>query len=360
MSPVIAAPTTVRWAILGTGKIADVFASALPRSSTGRLVAVGSRSEAAGRRFASLHGAERHYGTYAEAIADPYVDAVYVATPHTTHLDLLRDAARAGKHVLCEKPLTVTSEQARLAVTAAREGAVVLMEGFAFRYHSQTRRVLTLIHDGAIGEVRAVEASFGYDAGPNPGNYLLRRDLAGGSILDVGCYPIAMARLIAGAIEGRGFAEPSTVTGAGLIDERTGVDLRARATMTFDSGMVADVSCAISQALPNSVTIWGSAGVLTLSEPWLPGPSRPASIALRTRDGQQQVSESTGEPLYAAEADELARSVERGESGGMPLDDTLGNMLALDRWRASIGLRFDEDGDGIPLLTPERPNGPKR
>lgn len=352
----------VRWAILGTGKIARIFAQSLAVSASGRIAAVGSRSASSASRFAEAHGAERWHPSYKAALEDPLVDAVYVATPHTTHLDLILRAARQGKHVLCEKPLTVTAAEAEQAVVATRAAGVTLMEGFAFRYHSQTRRLVSLIRDGAIGSVRAVDATFGYDAGPDPRNYLLRHELAGGSVLDVGCYPVAMARLIAGAAEHRPFGEPLRVRGEGLISDRHRVDLCARATLEFESGLVANVACSIVGNLPNTVTVWGSAGMLSLDEPWLPGKTRPGTITLRTRDGRVERQPTTGEDLYAAEADELARCAEQGESSFMTRADSLGNMRALDAWRGSIGLRFDADdaavrqsppGDAIPRAVPD-------
>ncbi|MDH2443317.1 Gfo/Idh/MocA family oxidoreductase [Amnibacterium sp. CER49] len=333
----------ISWAVLGTGKIARIFAEALRSSATGRLAAVGSRSASSAARFAEAHGADRWHEGYEAALADAQIDAVYIATPHTTHFDLIVAAAQQGKHILCEKPLTVTAGQATDAVAAARRAGVALMEGFAFRYHSQTRRMLALIRDGSIGEVRAVDASFGYDAGPAPDNYLLRRELAGGSILDVGCYTVAMARLVAGAAEGRPFADPSRVLGAGLVSDHAGVDLGARATLEFESGVVASIECSIISDLPNTVTVWGSRGVLTMDQPWLPGPTRPGTIGLRNREGHEEIWATTGEDLYAAEADELARCAAHGESAFMTGADTVGNMRVLDEWRHSIGLRFAAD-----------------
>lgn len=352
---VSAARQKLNWAILGTGKIAHIFAEALPYSATGRLAAAGSRSAESASIFARTHGADRWHEGYEAALSDPSVDAVYIATPHTTHLELILGAARYGKHILCEKPLTVTAEQAQEAADAARRAGSTLMEGFAFRYHSQTRLMLSLVRDGAIGRVRAIDASFGYDAGPSRENYLLRRDLAGGSILDVGCYPVAMARLIAGATEGQPFAEPSRVLGAALISEADGVDLRARATLEFGTGVIADLSSSIVCGLANAVTVWGSRGVLSLNQPWLPGASRPGEIQLQTRDGRHEAYPSTGENLYAAEADELARCAALGESPFMRIADSLGNMRVLDAWRIATGLRFDAD-DAAPILeTHEEP-----
>src|SRR5206468_2114556 len=150
----------------------------------------------------------------------PEVEIVYVATHHPSHRAWAVRAAEAGKHVLCEKPLAVHHADAEAIVEAARRAGVFLMEAFAYRCHPQTQTLLDLLRERAIGEVRMVDATFGYDAGASPTNYLLDRELAGGSILDVGCYPTSMAHLIARAVGGGGVAEALGVSGEGFIGAR--------------------------------------------------------------------------------------------------------------------------------------------
>ncbi|MCH6472376.1 Gfo/Idh/MocA family protein [Sinomonas terrae] len=336
------------WAILGTGKIAHAFAASLPLSETGRLVAVGSRTIESAEGFGHRFGAERCHGSYAAALEDRAVDAVYIATPHTTHAELIAQAAERGKHVLCEKPLTVNSAQAREALEVARAGRILLMEGFAFRFHPQTSRLTSLLSAGEVGEVRLVEASFGYDAGPAPRNYLLRRELAGGSILDVGCYTVAMSRLLAGLAVGRPFAEPVSITGAGCVDDEHGVDRSAAAMLSFEGGLRASVSCSIETNLESRLRVWGSSGVATLTDPWLPGRGGPAAIEVSNRHGRRvwEAQPDDGD-LYATEADEVARCLDGGESPLMTPADSLGNMEALDAWRSSIGLEYGADVEGL-------------
>jgi predicted dehydrogenase len=334
----------VRWGILGTGKIARIFGAALRLSRTGELVAVGSRSMASAERFGADLGVPRRHGSYAQALADAEVDVVYIATPHPTHAGLIAEAARQGKHILCEKPLTVTAAEARHAVDIARRHGVFLMEGFAFRCHPQTERLVSLIRDGAVGEVRMLEAAFGYDAGPSPRNYLLDRDLAGGSILDVGCYTVAMCRLLARVALGSDHGEPMIVTGTGDVSASHGVDLRAVGGLAFESGLIAQVGCAIDANLGSSLRVLGSQGVITLTDPWLPGRGRPATITLNGRSGEKVwPGADTDGDLYAVEADEVARCLAHGESPAMRLTDSLGNMEALDRWRHAVGVSYLQD-----------------
>ena len=199
------------WGILGTGKIARIMACALRDSQAGWLVAVASRSAGRAAGFASQFGISRHYPDYASLIGDPDVDIVYVATHHPDHREWAVAAAEARKHVLCEKPLAVTADGAAEIIEAARRSGVFLMEAFAYRCHPQTSRLVETIRAGVIGKVRMVDASFGYDAGPEPGNYLLVHALGGGSILDVGCYATSMAHLIAAAGSGADIGWASNV-----------------------------------------------------------------------------------------------------------------------------------------------------
>ena len=135
----------LRWGILGTGAIANTFATALPQSRTGRLVAVGSRTADSARKFAARHGDGRAHGSYDALLADPEVDAVYIATPHPQHAEWCIRAARAGKHILCEKPITLNHAEAMVVAEAAREAGVFLMEAFMYRCHPQTQRIVELI-----------------------------------------------------------------------------------------------------------------------------------------------------------------------------------------------------------------------
>jgi len=181
----------LRWGILGTGTIAHTFAQALQETATGRLVAVGSRGREAAERFAAELGAVRPHGGYAGLLADAEVEAVYIATPHPAHAEWAIAAARAGKHVLCEKPLTLNRADSERVVAAARAAGVTLMEAYMYRCHPQTERLAALVRDGAVGRLGLIEASFGFHCDFIPGHRLFANALGGGGILDVGqCCPV--------------------------------------------------------------------------------------------------------------------------------------------------------------------------
>ncbi len=335
---------TVRWGILGTGKIARVIATALSESSAGSLATVGSRDGSRARAFVAEFGGGRAHVGYDKVIADPDVDLVYVATPHPHHLEWAVKAADAGKHVLCEKPMGVNHAEAAQIVDAARRNDVFLQEAFAYRRHPQTARLVDLIRSGAIGDLRLIDASFGYDAGPDPGNYLFDHDLAGGSLLDVGCYTTSMAHLLAAA-GGAGDA-PLQVAAAAFLGPE-GVDHTTAATLVFGAGLVARLACSIRVNLDSSVRVYGSSGLITVSSPWLPGRiGSEARITVQRSGSEPEVIDiPLDAEVYTVEVDAVSRAVAAGERNPslMTWEDSLANMRTLDRWRRAIGLRYRAD-----------------
>ena len=189
----------IRWGIIGTGRIAREYANALMEAQDNRLLAVASRRAEAAEAFALPYPNVTAQQTCQQLLDDPEVDAVYIATPHPQHAEWTIRALQSGKHVLCEKPLGINHSEVMAMVDAAAQSGRFLMEAFMYRCHPQTRRLLELVNDGAIGELRHIEASFGFHAPFDARSRLFANDLAGGGILDVGCYPMSAARLLAGA-----------------------------------------------------------------------------------------------------------------------------------------------------------------
>jgi predicted dehydrogenase len=333
----------LRWGILGTGKIARILANALGESRDGELVAVGSRDVERARAFAEEFGVDRHHD-YDGVVDDADVDLVYVATHHPSHREWAVRAADAGKHVLCEKPMAVHHADAAQVVEAARRNDVFLLEAFAYRCHPQTERLVGLLREGRIGEVRMIDAVFGYDAGPAPTNYLMARELAGGGILDVGCYTTSMAHLVAAAAAGLPFVEAGEVAAAGRIGP-TGVDHSAAATLVFEGGALARVACSIQANLDSSVRIYGSGGRITVPSPWLPGRiGTEATIVVEGPGAEREVIDVPLEAgVYTIEVDAVNDFVRKGERSpaAMTWEDSLANMRTLDRWRSAIGLRYE-------------------
>lgn len=328
---------SLRWGILGAGNFAGTFAKGIAASETGTLVAIGSRTQEGADRFGDEYGVPRRYPSYEALLADPDVDVVHISLPNHLHAEWTVRCAEAGKHILCEKPFTVDHAEAVRTLEAVKKHDVFFMEAFMYRCHPQTARLKTLLDQKAVGDVRLIQCSFCYNMGPRYENIRLRSDVAGGGIMDVGCYTVSMARLIAGA-------EPETVTGAAHIGPVTRVDEQAVASLKFPNGVVASLACGTQVATDNELRIWGSAGSIRVPNPWFPGESGDRIIVHRTGESApEEIVVDGGAPLYAIEADTVARYLDARQAPPpcMTWDDTLGNMATLDAWRRSVGLVFD-------------------
>jgi len=335
----------LKWGIIGTGGIARKLAQALADATTGALYAVGSRAQETADAFGDAFDVPRRYGSYDELLADPEVQVVYNALPNHMHAEWTVRAAQAGKHVLCEKPLAVNADEAEQMIAAVDETGVFMMEAFMYRCHPQTQKLIDLIREGAIGEVRAIHASFGYDLGESDAAYRnirLRNDVCGGSIMDVGCYTISMARLVAGAALGMDApAEPERLAGVAHIGARGRVDEWAAAVVRYPGGIVANLACASRVRMDNWVRVWGAAGSIEVPVPWNP----PTGRLVLTHAGEEPVSIDVPSEVnsYTLEVDVVGRHLADRQAPYpcMTWADSLGNMRALDRWRAAVGLAFD-------------------
>lgn len=336
------------WGIVGTGTIARTFAEAVQLSSSGRLAAVGSRDLERARAFAHEFGVDRAHGSYEALFEDLSVEFVYVATPHPFHVELTIAAARSGKHVLCEKPLAVSAAGAEVMFDAVRETGTFLMEGFGFAVHPQARKLDDLLRAGAIGELRSISASFGFDAGPAPTNYLFRRELAGGTILDNGCYPVAVARRIAGHTADRTFRDPDGLWGAGQFHPEAGVDVEAAALFWYESGVSAQILSTLRTEVDRTVHITGSEGFIHLPSAYLPGRTdrfggTPRIIVERHGEEPREIVVDAPGSLYTVESDVVVAYAREGrtEAPELTWEDSLGNMRTLDRWREAVGIEYD-------------------
>jgi len=316
--------------------IANEFALAVNASTTGRLTAVGSRTEVTARTFADKHGVARAHGSYDDVLSDAEVDAVYVATPHTGHLEWTLRAAGAGKHLLVEKPIGINSAEAAQMLSAASAHDVFLMEAFMYRCHPQTHAIVALIEDGAIGDLRSMHASFGFAAPFDPASRLFNPALGGGGILDVGCYPASMAVLIAAA-SGASLDAP-LVTGGGRLGP-TGVDEWASATAVFDNGLVAELSTGVSVELDSAVRIFGTTGRITIPRPW--GPARTSEIILSRQGAADEVRTiSASAHVFTLEVETVARHLHNQQAPAMPWSHTTTTMSVLDAWRRAVGVSY--------------------
>jgi predicted dehydrogenase len=330
----------VQWGIVGTGQIAADLAISLQASARGRIVnACGSSPEKA-RAFAAKWGLPRSSSSLEELLGDPAVDVVYVATPHPAHEAQALAAIAAGKPVLLEKPFTMDAAGAARVIEAARARGVFLMEAFMYRCHPLVRALVERLRGGAIGAVHHVRAEFGFRKARDPAGRLYNLALGGGAILDVGCYPVSFARLVAGVAVGKPFDEPTSLLATAQYGP-TGADEQASALLTFASGVTATLGTAIHHATGRSAAIFGEEGSIVIPDPWAPESHRHGRKTSFTihRDGREPelVAFETELDSYALEAELVADTLPALEAPwpAMTLADSLGNMKVLDQWQAA-------------------------
>jgi xylose dehydrogenase (NAD/NADP) len=317
----------MRWGVISTGWIARTFIAAVRQSEEARVVAVASRDAARAAATASEFGIARSYGSYEELLADPEVEAVYIGVPNSLHAEWSIACMRAGKHVLCEKPLGVNRAEAEAMFTAAREAGVWLMEAFMYRFHPQTLKLRELIDAGAIGTVQLIRAAFTF-AVTDRANVRLNAELAGGALMDVGCYTVNFARMIAGEAPERVSAVARWAT--------SGVDEMLIGTLEYPSGVIAQIACGLASSRVHSAQVIGSAGVIDVDVAFTPPPDQPTHIRLwsGTRASQAEEIEIAPANHYRLEAEAFGRLIGagHGEHGlpEMPLVETLDNMATID------------------------------
>ena len=330
---------SLRWGILSTGNIAHTFARGLRDAKRGHLVAVASRNQESADKFGDEFGIPHRHADYQSLLDNPDVDAIYIATPHPLHAQWAIRAADAGKHLLVEKPLTLNWPDAARVVEACQRNNVQLLEAFMYRCHPQTAKLVEIIRSGALGEIRKIEATFGFQSDGNPASRLIDPALGGGGILDVGCYTMSLCRLIAGAAQGKPFAEPLEIVALAKLNS-SGTDNQASALARFPGDILAVCSCAVAANEGSRARIVGSKANLTILSPFFCGEQ--PNLILEKGGESEAITVESPLNLYAYEADALAALV-AGEELEVPAQtalDALGNMRALDLWRNAIGLQY--------------------
>lgn len=320
-----------RWAVLGPGAISRDFVVGLRASRHGVLHAVGSSSAERAAVFAHDHGAEAS-GTYDEVLARDDVDAVYVGTVHTTHAELAIRALEAGKAVLCEKPASPTLDEVERILAAAQRVQRPFLEAFKTRFGPFADALREIVAGGELGAVERVEAAFGFDAGSHEGR-LFDPALAGGAILDVGCYPVALAVDLAAAA-GQPIDEPQY---RGFLAELVGgVDGSASAEVAF-GGVTAAIGTSIVQQLPDSAIVGFAEADVFLPDVWGSRTASASRLIVR-RDGDERVVDVPVVQPMAAEADALSLALADGrlEVPQMPWAHTRATARVLTDWRATV------------------------
>ncbi len=323
----------IRWGVLGAGAVAATVGADIAASPGSRLAAVAARDPARAEAFAQRHGVARAHASYADLVADPDVDIVYLATTHAQHHEHALLALRAGKPVLVEKAFTLNARQAREIVDAARERALFCMEAMWLRCHPLLRRVADLAAGGAIGDVVGVRSDLSKRFPFDPGGRLFDLGAGGGALLDLGVYPAHFTWMLLG--------RPDTVQATGSLAP-TGSDLTAALQWGYRNGRAAQIWCSAAADSPYAALVTGTAGWIRVETRL----HRPSAITVRTADGEQVIP---AEPVvgngYGHEVAEAERCLRAGltESPLVPLDDTVGVLEVLDESRRPLGARYPAD-----------------
>ncbi|WP_375476656.1 Gfo/Idh/MocA family protein [uncultured Jatrophihabitans sp.] len=324
---------TIRWGVLGAGGIAATVGADIAATPGNVLHAVAARDAGRAAAFAAAHGVARSYGSYAELVADPDVDVVYVATTHAQHHEHALLAIEAGKPLLVEKAFTLNARQAREVVAAARARSVFCMEAMWARFNPLIRQAVSIVEAGRIGDLVGVRADLSKKFDYDPAHRLFDLAAGGGALLDLGVYPATIAWLFAG--------RPDTVQAVGSLAP-TGSDLTAALQWGYRDGRVAQVYCSAAGDSPFAALVTGTQGWLSLE----PRVHRPTRLLIADSTGQQSVAaEPQAGNGYRLEVAEVARCLRAGEleSPLAALDETVGILDVLDDARAQLGVRYPAD-----------------
>lgn len=336
-------PSSLRWGVLSTANIGRAAVNpAIQASGNGELVAVASRDAARAREFAEAHGIPRSFGSYAELLAEPDIDAVYIPLPNSLHLPWTVKAAEAGKHVLCEKPLALDEAECREMSAAAEANGVRLLEAFMYRFHPRTQRVVELVRDGAVGDLRVIRSTFTFRL-TRPDNIRLDPALGGGALMDVGCYCVNVSRTMAGE-------EPEEVAAVANWTER-GVDEEMTGLLRFPGGVTAHFDCALTMERCEVYEVAGTEGHLEVPASFLPGTADAPIHHHRGRQGAE-TEVVGGVDEYREMVEHFAECVLNERSFRYSAEEAALNMRTID------ALYRSARNGGAPVRLPQPPTPP--
>lgn len=312
----------IKWGILGSSFISEVMANAIKESTEGELFAIGSRSLITAEDFAEKFHVPKIYNDYQALLEDPEIQIVYIALPNHVHKEWIILAAKMGKHILCEKPLVMNKEEMKEVIAAVKKYNVLCMEALMYRHHPFIIKLQELINDQCIGEVKLITATYNAHIADivNP--------LSGGSIYNLGCYPISLVRLFAQA-------EPIDIVGVGQMDSANH-DTQASTILTFENGINAVISTSDSLDMSWQFDVYGTKGNLKIiSNPWLPTQDDNKAIIYRKGQEPIEINVTADKPLYTYQINTMNNNVLNGnilQADGISLQDSLGNVHVLESW----------------------------
>jgi D-xylose 1-dehydrogenase (NADP+, D-xylono-1,5-lactone-forming) len=315
----------VRWGIISTARINQDMLPAFEASKTSVVSAVASRDASRAKRYAELNGIPAAFGSYQELLDAPDIDAVYISLPNGLHREWVERSLLAGKHVLCEKPMTVIAREAEALFELADSRQLLLAEAFMYRHHPQTLKLQELVQSGAIGALQAIRSAFCFRVGDSSADVRYRPELAGGALRDVGCYCVSLAGFLTDS-------EPEQV--AGFAHWATsGVDERFYGSLYFKGGIVAQFDCSLTSPAFQYASIAGSDGELYVATPWYPH-APPMSILLRNGETTEEVL-TPGPNSYLLEIDDFTSAALSGSRLRISPSETIRNLCTIERLLAA-------------------------
>ncbi len=307
----------LNWGLLSTAKINRALINPLRASSRARLLAVASRSQSSADAYSREWNIPRAHGSYDALLADPEIDVVYNSLPNHLHAEWTIKALRAGKHVLCEKPFALTLEEADAMSAASKETGKVLAEAFMYRHHAQTLKVKEIVDSGALGKLQLIKGAFSFTLA-RPGNFRFFKEMGGGSIWDVGCYPISYARMIVGE-------NPLEVFGW-QIEGREGIEESFVGQMKFKDGIHAQFDSGFKSPFRTYVEIIGSDAALRIPNPFKSGIDNEIFIK---RGNEEESIKIKGGELYLGEVDDMCDAILLSKPPRISLEDSRGNIATI-------------------------------
>ena len=307
----------INWGILSTAKINPALIKPLRGSKRTELLAVASRSQSSADAYAREWKIPRAYGTYDELLSDPDIDVIYNPLPNNMHTEWTVKAMRAGKHVLCEKPLALTLAEVDEIIAVSKETGKVVTEAFMYRHHPQTLKVQEIVASGVLGKLQLIKGSFTFTLN-RKGNYRFVKEMGGGSIWDVGCYPISYARMVVGE-------EPVEVFGWQVLGQ-DGADDTFVGQMKFSNGVLAQFDSSFILPPRKFMEIVGREGILKIPNPFNP---RGKCEIILSKDGVDKTINFKNVDLYSGEVEDMCNAVEFGNKPRVSLDDSRGNAAVI-------------------------------
>jgi xylose dehydrogenase (NAD/NADP) len=333
---------TLRWGILSTANIGrGAVIPAIHHAANGEVVAVASREVARAREFAAANGIPEAHGTYEALLEDDGIDAVYIPLPNSMHLEWTVRCAEAGKHVLCEKPLGLTAEECDTMAAVAEQAGVLCMEAFMYRFHPRVDRVLAVIAEGAIGELRSIYSAFTFKL-TKPDNIRWFPELGGGSLMDVGCYCVNVSRTMARR-------EPVEVQAVATWTDRN-VDAQMAGLLRFEDGVTAQFDCALSMERREVFHVAGTDGHLEIAGAFLPGTGDMTIEEYHGR-GETKSHPVAGADEYQLMVEHFAECVSTGAPVRYPLAEAAANMRVIEALYRSARAGGEPQSVTVPPTT---------